>query len=167
MNNHIYNFRNYNLIKEGKQISSNVEEFTIQNIDEDIIKKFQTEYPDKWILYSKELNYLWIKSKPNQFDGIIPDKVYHVSKIDKLDEIGIKPSTETESPFGYYNISFFYLDEEDAEYGSVLHTDNTFLYEVDTNATEKWLEGFNEELDGEENITTSDFIEPQYINKIA
>ena len=56
---------------------------------------------------------------------------------------------------------------EDAEYGSIPHMGGkTYLYEVDTNATNNWLEGFNEPLDGEENITTSDFIKPQFIKKI-
>lgn len=44
--------------------------------------------------------------------------------------------------------------------------DNNYLYEIDTDATNIWLEGFNEPLDGEENVTTSDYIEPKYIKKL-
>jgi len=41
-----------------------------------------------------------------------------------------------------------------------------YLYEVSTNIPDiEWYEGFNQPIDGEENITTNSFIEPEYIIK--
>lgn len=153
----------------GREMSSNVIEFEVDYIDDSLIQKYQEKYPDKWILYydNDDIKYVFVKDKPNKYVGKIPKKVYHVSYIDDLDIIGIKTSTELNSPFGYYNISFFYLNEDDALYGSIPYEEGTnFLYEIDTNSTSNWLEGFNEPIDGEENITTSDFIKPEYIKKI-
>lgn len=79
----------------------------------------------------------------------------------------IKPSTENNTPFGYYDLSFFYLSLEDAIDGSIPHIENeNNLYEIDTIGTNNWLEAINIDLDGEENITTSEFIDPKYITKI-
>lgn len=153
----------------GVEISSNIIQFSVNNIDKSVIDYFKSKYPNKWILPSSEYgaNYIFVKDIPKEYYGDLPDKVYHVSEVNNLDKIGIKPSTETGSPFGYYNISFFYLNEDDAMYGSIPHSEGeTYLYEVDTNTNVNWLEGFNEPIDGEENITTSDFIEPKYIKKI-
>jgi hypothetical protein len=141
----------------------------VKEINSDVIGYFKNKYPKKWILPSSEYgeNIIFVKDLPKKYSGYLPDKIYHVSNIDNLDKIGIKTSSETESPFGYYDISFFYLDKNDAIEGSIPHIEGeTFLYEIDTNIDINWLEGFNEPLDGEENITTSSFIKPEHIKKI-
>lgn len=132
------------------------------------VKEYQKQYFDKWILFNKELGYIWIKDKPELFYGSLPEKIYHVSSNPNLDKIGIKPSTENSTPFGYYDISFFYLDLDDIEYGSVPYIEGeNYLYEISTNIPNiEWFEGFNKAIDGEENITTDSFIEPGYISRI-
>ena len=151
-----------------KQLSNNVKEIEV-NVSDDKIKYYMNKYPNKWILFNKELHYIWIKDKPELFSGSIPDKLYHVSNVPDLDKIGIKPSSETSTPFGYYDFTFLYLFKEDIEYGSIPYEFGVnYLYEIDTNIPNiKWYEGFNEELDGEENITTNCFIPAEYIEKIG
>jgi hypothetical protein len=131
------------------------------------LKEYQEQYLDKWILFNKELGFIWIKDKPRLFNYSLPKKVYHVSVNPNLDKIGIKPSTKNSTPFGYYDFSFFYLNLEDVEYGSIAYIEGeNYLYEVSTNIPDvEWYEGFNEPIDGEENITTNSFIEPVYIIK--
>ena len=138
------------------------------HVNDEKIKEFKSRYPNKWILYNKELELIWIKDKPKLFWGTLPEKVYHVSKNPNLDEIGIKPSTENSTPFGYYNFSFFYLDFDDAFYGSIPYVEGeNHIYEITTDIPDvEWYEGFNEPLDGEENITTNSFINPFFIKKI-
>ena len=141
------------------------------HVNDEKIKELKSRYPNKWILANKELELIWIKDKPELFWGEIPEKVYHVSKHPYLDEIGIKPSSETETPLGYYNISFFYLDFDDAfsEDASIPYIEGkTHIYEITTDIPDvEWYEGFNYSLDFEENITTNSFINPLYIKKIS
>jgi len=155
------------LIKESKKITNNIVQIET-DINNDVLNYYYKKYPNKWVLYNKELGYIWIKDKPNLFYRDLPNNVYHISKNPNLDKTGIKTSSETETPFGYFNFSFFYLNVEDANYGSIPHIEGeTYLYEVDTDIPNlDWYEGFNESLDGEENITTNSFIEPKYVKKI-
>ena len=131
------------------------------------IKEYERKYPNKWILFNSEMGYIWIKDKPKLFYGSLPKKIYHVSENPNLDKIGIKPTTENSTPFGYYDFSFFYLDLDDVGYGSIPYMEGeNYLYEVSTNIPDiEWYEGFNQLIDGEENITTNSFIEPEYIIK--
>lgn len=158
------NYINEKFYTSKSNFSDNVTEYIVDKADKNTISKFKEQFPNKWILSFD--NSIFVKDKPKEFNDELPKKVYHVSKIDNLDKIGIKPSTETNTPFGYYNISFFYLNKNDANYGSISLNDNNYLYEIDTNANVKWLEGFNKPIDGEKNITTSDYIEPKYIKKL-
>ena len=59
------------------------------------------------------------------------------------------------------------MDLDDVEYGSIPYMEGeNYLYEVSTNIPDiEWYEGFNQPIDGEENITTNSFIEPEYIIK--
>ncbi len=148
-----------------KDLTSNIVQYNVNNITDDLIDQFKNKFKDKWIL-TFDNDYIFVKDRPVKYDGKLPKKVYHVSPIDNLDKIGILPSSKTESPFGYYNISFFYLSIEDSEGGSIPYMDGMYLYEIDTKSTNNWTNGFNEELDEEENITTSDIINPEFIKKI-
>jgi hypothetical protein len=131
------------------------------------IKEYEMKYPNKWILFNEELGYIWVKDKPKLYYGLLPKKIYHVSGNPDLDKIGIQPSTKSSTPFGYYDFSFFYLNLEDVEYGSIPYMKGeNYLYEVSTNIPDiEWYEGFNQPIDGEENITTNRFIGPEYIVK--
>lgn len=160
--------KRFESINNSTNISSNVIQFEVDKINKEVIEEFRSKYPDKWILtyeYDDE-KIIFIKDKPKKFNGDLPEYVYHVSDKRNLDKIGIKTSTKTESPFGYYNMSFFYLNIEDVYGGSVPKIDENFLYKVDTKCTKNWYEGFNQPIDEEENITTSDFIKPEFITKI-
>ena len=155
----------------GEDVKTRFSENIIQiktTVSDQKIKEYQEQYLDKWILFNKELGFIWIKDKPRLFNYSVPKKVYHVSGNPNLDKIGIQPSTKSSTPFGYYNFSFFYLNLEDVEYGSIPYMKGeNYLYEVSTNIPDvEWYEGFNEPIDGEENITTNSFIEPDYIIKI-
>jgi len=165
------------VIKENEDVESKFSENIIEiktTVSAQKIKKYQEQYSDKWILFNKELGLIWIKDKPRLFTifgsstyDSVPKKVYHVSWNPNLDKIGIKPQTENSSPFGYYDFSFFYLDLEDVEDGTIPYMEGeNYLYEVSTNIPGvEWYEGFNAPIDGEENITTNSFIEPEYIIK--
>lgn len=155
------------LDKNVKQFTSNILEIET-SVTDDKIEKYINKYPNKWVLYDKELGFIWIKDKPKLFYGQLPEKVYHVSNNPNLDKIGIKTSSETTTPFGYYDFTFFYLSLDDVDYGSILYEKGkNYLYETDTNIPNiNWYEGFNEPIDGEENITTNSFISPNYIKKI-
>jgi len=157
----------WELEKEGRRFSENIIEIAT-HVNDEKIKEYKSRYPNKWILYNTELERIWIKDKPKLFWGTLPEKVYHVSKNPNLGEIGIKPSTQNSTPFGYYDISFFYLNFDDAFYGSKPHLEGkNNLYEITTNIPDiKWYEGFNEPIDSEENITTNSFINPFFIKKI-
>lgn len=158
--------KSFKSINEDRFLSSNVQEFNV-DVNDETIKKFIDKYSTKWILYNKKLGFIWVKDKPKRFTGDLPQKVYHVSPNPNLDKLGIKPCSKLESPFGYYDISFFYLSREDADYGSIpFMLGENYIYEVDTRANVNWLEGFNEPLDGEENLATSDFVDPKWITKI-
>ena len=153
-------------LKNVRYISDNVKEVETTITDE-VILKYKSLFPNKWILYNKELNYLWVKDKPSEYEGELPHKIYHVSYNPNLDVEGIKPSTSIDNPLGYYGMSFFYLSKEDSLYGSIPYIEGeNYLYEIDTNIGVRWYEGFNEPLDGEENITTNELIDPQYISKL-
>ncbi len=156
------------IYNEDRQLSSNIVEIDIPEITDGVITKYKNKYPNKWILYNKELGYIWIKDKPKLLYGYLPKKVYHVSNNPNLDKIGIKPSSELDTPFGYINFTFFYLSQKDAENGSIPYMKGeNFLYEIDTNIPNiEWYEGFNEPIDGEENITTNNFIPSLYVKKI-
>jgi len=160
------------IFTQGSQITSNITEFNIKNfgieITDDLIQKFKQGFPDKWILHNVEYGCIWVKDIPSKFEGKVPRKVYHVSDLPNLDEIGINPNTSIEDPFGYYNISFFYLTKADAlDSGATKQkTKDNYLYLIDTNCGVKWLEAFNLEMDGEENITTNHFIKPEFITKL-
>lgn len=104
MRKHIKKFKLFE--NEGKRFSENIIEIKAQVSDEKI-KEYKRRYPNKWILYNTELKCIWIKDKPKLFWGTLPEKLYHISKNPNLDKIGIKPSTENSTPFGYYNFSFF------------------------------------------------------------
>jgi hypothetical protein len=137
------------------------------SVSDQKIKEYEMKYPNKWILFNEELGYIWVKDKPKLYYGSLPKKIYHVSDNPDLDKIGIKPSTKSSTPFGYYDFSFFYLSLEDVEYSSIQYIEGeNYLYEVSTNIPDiEWYEGFNQPIDGEENITTNMFIEPEYIVK--
>ncbi len=154
-------------ITESEKISDNVIEVSTK-VDDFIIDSYQKKYPDKWILSNKKLDKIWIKDKPNLFDGSLPEYVYHVSSNPNLCDLGIEPSSATETPLGYYDMSFFYLSEEDSYYGSMPYLEGeNYLYEIPTDIPDvDWYEGFNESLDGEENITTNCFIPSEFINLI-
>jgi hypothetical protein len=169
MRKYIDNFHNFKLFEDLKsRFSENIIQIET-SVSIQKIKEYKKQYPNKWILFNKELNYIWIKDKPKLFNDVLPEKLYHVSKNPNLDEIGIKPSTENSTPFGYYEFSFFYLDLDFIEDGSIPYMEGqNYLYEISTNIPNiKWYEGFNEPIDGEENITTNSFIEPKYINKLG
>jgi len=154
---------------DKSEFSENITEYKVDVINKKVIDSFQKEFPDKWILTydSDDEHLIFVKDKPIPFEDEIPEYVYHVSKKKNLEDIGIKTSTYKESPFGYYDLSFFYLNEEDAEEGSIPYEKGkTYLYEIDTTATDNWTNAINEPIDGEENITTSDFIKPEFIKKI-
>jgi|AntRauTorcE11897_2_1112592.scaffolds.fasta_scaffold01792_4 hypothetical protein len=159
-------FENVDLYKETR-FSSNVIKIDVGSIVNDsIIKKFKDKYPNKWVLSYG--NVIFIKDKPFKYIGYLPNKIYHVSDNNNLEKLGIKPTTKTSSPFGYYDLSFFYLNKEDAYYGSKQYTKGAnYLYEVDTGVTDKWLNDVNYPIDEEENIiTTSEFIDGEYIKLI-
>lgn len=149
-----------------KSICSNIVEYNVgRKVTSEIISQFKKQFPNKWILSYE--NTIFVKDKPRKYDGDIPEYVYHVSNSKLPLTKGLKPSTKLNSPFGYYNLTFFYLNEEDAEYGSIPHIDGkTYLYRVDTKATNNWLEPINMPMDGEDGLTTSDFISPEYIELV-
>jgi len=149
-----------------KSLCSNIEEYNVgQKVTPEIISQFKTQFPNKWILSHE--NTIFVKDKPERYDDEIPQYVYHVSNSKLPLKEGLKPGTELDSPFGYYNLIFFYLNEEDAKWGSIPHIeDETYLYKVDTRATNNWLEPINMPMDGEDGITTSDFISPEFIELV-
>lgn len=165
-----HQFINESIFDDRKVISPNVIQYTVDEINDKVMAEFQDNFPNKWIIPSTSYgkNWIFVKDKPNPFTDNLPKNVYHVSPIDNLDKIGIKPSTKTESPFGYYNLTFFYLNEEMTKFGSIPYIEGkNYLYEIDTNCPVKWLEDVNKDIDEEEGIIcTSDFINPDFIKKI-
>ena len=168
MRRHIDDFKSFNLNETERKFSDNVVEIGTL-VNDKTINWYKKKYPNKWILFNKELGYIWIKDFPKLFYGSLPEKIYHVSNIPNLDKIGIKPSTENSTPFGYYNFSFFYLDRDDVEYSSIPYIEGeNHLYAILSDIPNvEWYEGFNYPIDGEENITTNSFISPMYIEKIS
>jgi len=154
---------------DKKQMCKNIIQFTVPKVDEDIIDEFQHEFPDKWIIPSTSYgnNWIFVKDKPEKYEGKVPNKIYHVSteKPDNILMTGIKPSTKLESPFGYYDLTFFYLNKSDALCGGVTFIEGkNYLFEIDTSFTDNWLEDVNRYMDEEEDIiTTSEIVPPEYI----
>lgn len=161
---------NFDIFSNRKVISPNVIQYTVDEINDKVISEFQKNFPDKWIIPSTTYGEKWIfvKDKPKPFTDYLPKKVYHVSPIDNLDKIGIKASTKTESPFGYYNLTFFYLNMDGIRYGSIPYIEGkNHVYEIDSDCPVKWLEDVNKDIDEEEDIVcTNGFIEPGFVKKI-
>ena len=59
------------------------------------------------------------------------------------------------------------MNIDDANEGSIPYIESeNYLYEIDTNATTNWTNAINKPIDGEDGITTSDIIKPEFIKKI-
>lgn len=166
----LYENFNSDMFSKIEQMSDNIVQYTLDYIDDNIINKFKKTFPNKWILnYRFDNNnggYIFVKDIPSEYGDEIPKFVYHVSSINNLDKKGIKTNTETNSPFGYYDLSFFYINEEDLEIGSIPYIKGeNFAYIIDTSATNSWLENPNYNLDVEDCICTSDFIKPEFVKR--
>jgi hypothetical protein len=169
--NYIKLFENFNtgLFSKMDQMEDNIIQYTLEYIDDNIVNVFKKEFPDKWILdyrFDNNSGYIFVKDIPGEYEDEIPKFVYHVSSINNLDEKGIKTSTDSNSPFGYYGLTFFYINEEDLEIGSIPYIKGkNFAYIIDTSATNNWLENPNYNLDGEDCICTSDFVKPEFVKR--